>query len=371
MNIVHVVPSFSIGGMEKIICAFINHTISQYDHRILILNGGNDAKQWIDRNVVEEIPFYKDKSRLSYLRTLFNTLKDSSPDLLMTYNWGGTDAIWLGRLAGIEKIIHSEHGFNFEESRKTLWKRDSCRFLIYQFASMLITVSHSLKIEIQRKYRVRDHRVRFVANGVDADYYSPDFAERMKIRGELGFSDHDFIIIFSGRLDPVKNFDLLFAIFEHCHSIDHHIKLLIVGSGPEKGRIGRLCHMKKIDPDVVLVGETIEVLPYLRAADVFLLTSYREQMPLTILEAMAVGLPVMASNVGEIPNIIADGKEGFLVGIGDGPQKLAHALLRLRDPAMLRTMGNAARAKIVASFQERDMVAKYQAIIHSIGCKGW
>jgi glycosyltransferase involved in cell wall biosynthesis len=370
MNIAHVVPSFGIGGMEKVICSFINQTFSQYDHRILILDGRGDAKQWIDSNSVQEIHFFKGNSSIGYLRCLFQALKDLHPDVLMTYNWGGTDAIWLGKLAGIDKIIHSEHGLNFDETSKTLWKRDSFRFLVYRLASMLITVSHEFKNIIHRRYRIDERWIKIVANGVNADYYSPDFAERMRRRNELGFSDNDFVVIFSGRLDPVKNFDLLLSIFEYCHSVDQNMKLLIIGDGPERGRIEQLCSMKGIGRDVVLLGEKREVLPFLRVADVFLLTSFREQMPLTILEAMAVGLPVVASRVGEIPNMIVNGREGFLADIDEGPEKFALAVLRLRDSATLKAMGSAARARILAEFQESVMTAKYQAIIDSLCYKG-
>jgi glycosyltransferase involved in cell wall biosynthesis len=160
------------------------------------------------------------------------------------------------------------------------------------------------------------------------------------------------------------------SIFEYCHSVDQNMKLLIIGDGPERGRIEQLCGMKGIGRDVVLLGEKREVLPFLRVADVFLLTSFREQMPLTILEAMAVGLPVVASRVGEIPNMIVNGREGFLAEIDEGPEKFALAVLRLRDSATLKAMGSAARARILAEFQESVMTAKYQAIIDSLCYKG-
>jgi glycosyltransferase involved in cell wall biosynthesis len=115
-----------------------------------------------------------------------------------------------------------------------------------------------------------------------------------------------------------------------------------------------------------MVGQKFEVLPYLRAGDVFLLTSFTEQMPLTILEAMSVGLPVVASNVGEIRNIIDDGKDGFLRDIRDGCEGFASALLNLKDSSGRQTMSHAARAKVVTRFQEVAMAQCYQTLIDDL-----
>jgi glycosyltransferase involved in cell wall biosynthesis len=96
------------------------------------------------------------------------------------------------------------------------------------------------------------------------------------MRSELHFDEKDFVIVFSGRLDPVKNFELLLDVFEYCHKADNTVKLLIVGDGPERQKIEQICRQKNIHAGLVLVGQRSEVLPYLRTADVFLLRGYPE-----------------------------------------------------------------------------------------------
>ncbi len=366
MKILHVIPSFGLGGMEKVICSIINHTFSKYQHIILSLDGNDRAFQWIKTNNIEKIIFHKSKDFSQYLMKLYREIKKVSPGLLMTYNWGATDAIWVGRLAGIKKIIHHEHGFSIEEARMTIWKRDVYRFIVYRMASALVTVSSNLKISVQKKYWLRDNHVLMIPNGIDSDYYSPDNHIRRCMRKELNFDEEDFVIIFSGRLDPVKNFALLLEVFEYCYKRDKKTKLLIIGDGPERRKIEQLSIQKDIHTGLVMVGQRVEVLPYLRAGDVFLLTSFTEQMPLTILEAMSVGLPVIASDVGEIRNIIDDGKDGFLRNTGDGGEGFASALLRLKDSSNLQTMSRAARSKIIMGFQETTMVRCYQTLIDTL-----
>src|SRR5687768_13020244 len=102
MKILHVVPSFGLGGMEKVISIIVNHTLGDYEHMILSLDGNERAFQWIHSSHVRNIQFHKDKILSKYLKDLYGSIMKNSPDLLMTYNWGATDAIWLGRLAGIK-----------------------------------------------------------------------------------------------------------------------------------------------------------------------------------------------------------------------------------------------------------------------------
>ena len=366
MKILHVIPSFGLGGMEKVICSIINHTFRQYQHIILSLDGDDRALRWIRTNVIQQIGFYKDAKLSLYLKRLYKEIKNLSPDLLMTYNWGATDAIWIGRMAGIRNIIHHEHGFSIEEAQMTARKRDICRFIMYRMVSALVTVSSNLGVSIQKKYWLSDKHVKIIPNGVDTSHYSPNSHVRLWMRKELHFDEEDFVIVFSGRLDPVKNFELLLEVFEYCHKADRTVKLLIVGDGQERQKIEQICMQKNIHTGLVMVGQRFEVLPYLRAGDVFLLTSLTEQMPLTILEAMSVGLPVIASDVGEIRQIIDDGKDGFLRNIRDGCEGFATALLRLKQSSDWQTMSHAARTKIVVGFQETMMVRCYQTLIDNL-----
>jgi glycosyltransferase involved in cell wall biosynthesis len=366
MKILHVIPSFGLGGMEKVVCSIIDHTSLQFQHFILSLDGDTRANQWIQSNTVQTIALRKDERFNQFLKILYQKIKNLSPDLLMTYNWGAIDAIWIARLAGVKNVIHHEHGFSIEEAHMTVWKRDMCRFLAYRMASLLVTVSSSLKRSMQKKYWLSDKQIRLIHNGIDSNHYSPDPGVRRRIRQELNFGEEDFVIVFSGRLDPVKNFKFLLEVFEYCHKVDRTVKLLIVGDGPERQKIEQLSLQKNIYTGLVMAGQKLEVLPYLRAGDVFLLTSLTEQMPLTVMEAMSVGLPVIASDVGEIRHIIDDGKDGFLRNISDGREGFATALLRLKDSSDRHTMSLAARSKIVSSFQQKTMVQCYQTLMDDL-----
>jgi glycosyltransferase involved in cell wall biosynthesis len=363
MRILHVVPSFNFGGMEKIICSLIENSANYHEHAVLSLDGCSRAAAWVKNTNVQLIKFNKPLERGLFFQSLYDVLRASRPVLLMTYNWGATDAIWLGRLAGIRNIVHNEHGFNVDEGVATAWKRDCIRFLVYRLASKVIVVSHELQEMLQHRFSLGEDKVERISNGIDAFYYSPDFNERQRVRRSLGFSDSDCVLGFSGRLDPVKNLDLLLDIFVESLPHENPFRLLLVGDGPERDRLEARCDANQIHQHVVFTGQQEQVLPYLRAMDVFLLTSLREQMPLSVLEAMGVGIPVVATRVGEIPYIIDDGIDGFYRDLNAQVEAFAQILRLLLCSSRQKAMGEAARKKVLARFRHEIMVQHYTRVI--------
>jgi glycosyltransferase involved in cell wall biosynthesis len=368
MRILHVVPSFGQGGMEKIICTLVNSTLD-FDHMILSLDQRIDAHRWIKGNKTQYVEFEKSEDRGQFFRALYRVLKKIRPDLLMTYNWGATDGIWLGRLAGISRVIHSEHGFNVDEGKTTNWKRDAVRCFVYRLASRLIVVSRELETLLRRNYLLRANHVTRIPNGIDTSYYSPDPVERLRIRKTLGFEDYNVVVGFSGRLDLIKNLGLLLKIFACCVREHPNLRLLMVGDGPERRRLETLCQENKLQNHVVFTGQQENVLSFLRSMDIFLLTSLREQMPMAVLEAMAVGIPIIATKVGEVPYIIDDGVNGYIHEVGVPVGAFVRSLFALLfRPDRIR-MGKAARHKMVDHFQEQNMVQRYKAVIQDLSQK--
>ena len=363
MRIVHVVPSFGLGGMEKIICAVLNSTAKTHDHVVVVLVDRTHAAAWIRNSSIQIIKLTRPASRSLFFVSLYSALRRSQADVLFTYNWGATDGIWLGRLAGIRKIIHNEHGFSAEEARKTLWVRDWIRFFVYRLSSEIIVVSHELQELLSERFLVRQKRIRRIPNGIDVNYYCPDKKERQRVRKYLGFSDTECVIGFSGRLDPVKNLDLLFEIFRSSNPHKMGFRLLIIGDGPERPRFEARCELEGLLRYVKFVGQQTDVLPYLRAMDVFLLTSLCEQMPVTILEAMSVGLPVVSTNVGELRHIVDDGIEGFIRDLDGSVDNFVETLKSLLCASKRRKLGIAARQKVVEQFQIGATIQEYAELM--------
>ncbi len=366
MKILHVVPSFGLGGMEKVLCSLINALPTECSQGILSLTGDWDATKWIHRDHVECLPFERPLGNSKYFQALFSSLREWSPDVLMTYNWGATDAIWLGRLCGIPHIIHSEHGFNVDEATSTQWKRNLVRFLVYRCASRLVVVSRDLESMMESQFQLSSDRIRFIGNGIDTDFYSPNASEREKVREELGIQADEVAIGYAGRLDPVKNFPLLLEAFELSLRTDRGFKLIVIGDGPDREGIEQFCREYDIQDCVRLVGQQESVLSFLRALDVFALTSFREQMPMSMLEAMAVGVPILASAVGEIPSILKGQTAGIFHELHEGAEAFSQSLLKYRDFTMRKQMGEAARCLVVDQFQQQVMIKNYYHLLEGV-----
>jgi glycosyltransferase involved in cell wall biosynthesis len=269
-------------------------------------------------------------------------------------------------MANVGFIIHNEHGFNIDESRCTSKRRDLLRIMLYHLASKIIVVSSYLEGMMRRKYFLKSECISFIPNGINTGLFCPGLADRECVRRQLGFADDETVAAFCGRLDPVKNFRFMLEVIKYCAAFEQSIKLMIIGDGPENARIREMAVARKIDGRLRLVGEKGDVLPYLRAADVFLLTSFREQMPVSVLEAMAVGLPVLAPRTGELSAVIESGKQGFLKELEDGPEEFGKVLIALVDRAQRRRIGEEARGKVVSIFGEEAMIQKYRAVIQDL-----
>ncbi len=360
-KILHVVPSFGFGGMEKVICLIINGLPSVYHHEILSLEQETSARKWITNENVSFLKFAKNPKRVKFFADLFETLKGSNPNILMTYNWGATDAIWLGRIARIKHIIHHEHGFNVDEAKKRLWQRDIVRFIVYRLAKRTVVVSKQLQAIMQNSYRLSGRHVQFIPNGLDPVKFSPDPHVRRKVRDELEVHANETLVGFVGRLDPVKNLDFLLAAFGRCVMRNPSLKLILIGEGPERQKLESYTKQEGLTSHVRFLGQKDDVVPYLRAFDVFCLTSLREQMPMSLLEAMAMGIPVITTAVGDIPFVVKHEIEGFLIA-GDEEEKsvgFQSALLDLVNLEKRQRMGRAARETVLSQFSEKAMLSQY------------
>lgn len=365
IKILHVVPSFGIGGMERIICSIIKNTSSLYDHCIMSFDGKKESYDWIDNRGVEIKFLSKEYRRRVFFKKLYDSLKIINPDLLMSYNWGATDAIWLSRILGLDRIIHSEHGFNIDEYGKKNLKRNIIRFFLYRMSRTIIVPSHRLKDYMLETYNLENGKVTFIPNGIDTEIYSPNDSDKKIKRNELGLTDKDFVVGFVGRLDPIKNFDLLLDVFSYCYNEDKKFKLLIVGDGEERSYIENSCYRKNLINNVIMVGEKNNIISYVRAFDALLMTSYSEQMPMSIIESMSIGVPVVSSDVGEIPNIIDHEENGFLFNLQDKTMNIARLLFFLKERENRQSMGMRARSKIISEFQEKNMLLKYKEVIET------
>ncbi|OGG44934.1 MAG: hypothetical protein A3F84_05725 [Candidatus Handelsmanbacteria bacterium RIFCSPLOWO2_12_FULL_64_10] len=217
---------------------------------------------------------------------------------------------------------------------------------------------------------ISPERVEVLHNGVDTTALDPArCAPRGEVRRELGISEEALLVTAVGRLAAVKNYPLLLRAFARAHRALPGIALAVVGEGEELAALKALSAELDIADRVRFTGFREDVPEVLRASDLFVHASLMEGLPNAVLEAMAMGRPVVATDAGGVPELVAHGETGLLTPSGD-EEALTKALLRLLSaPEMRRGMGDAGRRRARQRFDQDAQVLKLETYLERMG--GW
>jgi glycosyltransferase involved in cell wall biosynthesis len=224
---------------------------------------------------------------------------------------------------------------------------------------------------MQVLFSVPESQVETIVNGVDVDRFKPDQVARRTVRTELGLESDNPVFGTVGRLVPVKDYATLLKAFGVASREHAGAKLLIVGDGPEAQSLKALADSLSIGNSVIFAGNHDDVPALLAAMDVFCLTSIREGMSNTLLEAHACGLPVLATDTGGNPEIVDAGTTGYLVPVGDVDTLASRMRCLEWDSAKRRLMGEAARQRSITKFSLSTMVENYERLYERVTGQEW
>jgi len=364
--VAHVVHQLAVGGLENGLVNIINRLgQGQYRHAVVCMTNYTSFSERIERDDVEIVALHKQpgKDPASYYR-LLQTLRRLKPSIVHTRNLPTLEAQVVAAAAGVKARIHGEHGrdvFDLDgSSRKYNVLRKTIRPLITHY----IAVSADLRNWLMSVVGVDPNRVTRICNGVDADKFHPR-AQRSTL-GPEGFADADsFVVGTVGRMAAVKDQTTLARAFVACVSrhpvAARRMRLVLVGDGPLRAECAEVVAAAGLADRVWMPGERDDVADMLRLLDVFVLPSIAEGISNTILEAMATGLPVVATRVGGNPELV-DERTGILVPRSD-PDAMADALASYcEDPQKTACHGRAARKRIEDEFSLTRMVSEYARV---------
>lgn len=202
-----------------------------------------------------------------------------------------------------------------------------------------------------------------IYNGVDTAWWKPyGRAERARLRGALGLAEADYAIGISAVLRPEKNHLQLVEAIAMLRRRGISARALMIGDGPMRGAVEEGARRLGVAPYVTITGFQQDVRPFAAACDVVALTSFTEAFSLAAIEAMALGRPVVHSDVGGAAEMIRPGRNGFLYPVGDTPA-LVDRLAALAAPGACERMGARAREEVEARFSERAMVERYEQML--------
>jgi len=356
-RVMQVVLSLVPGGTEHLVVQICKRLPAEYGTVVCCLDAeGEWAADLQARGIEVRALRRKPGFRPEVGRAIARFAAERDIDVLHCHQYspfvyGRIAAMWNRRL----RIVYTEHG-RLSDAPPS-WKRRLVNPLLSRFDGSIVAVSHELR-DYMIESRFPRERVRVIHNGIEpAAAASP--LDRRKARLLLGLDERAFVVTTVARLDPVKDLVTLLDAFAIVRKRAPGAQLVIVGDGPERQRLEARASHDDLAGSVRITGYRSDVRALLPAADVYASSSISEGVSITILEAMATGIPVVATAVGGTPEILSDGTGGILVPSRD-PARMAAAIVSLAEDHRRRgALAAAARRRLETSFTIDRMVDDY------------
>lgn len=354
IRVCHVSMCLQTGGLERLLVDFARcHDRKKFDLQFLALNGEGQPAADIRaagcpaRILNKSVKFRK----LTSLVQLVRHLKQHRPQIVHTHN---TYAQFYGaiaaKLAGVPVVINTQHGQGCGSSWKAEWQFR----IANRLTRRVVGVSHDTA-QLCGQQDPRSHnKLTTIWNGINLDrfqYHGPKQTPTA---------------ICVARLSPLKDFPTLLRAVRLVLPHVPDFRLRIVGDGPERTKLKSLIEELHIRPHVELLGERHDVPDLLADSGFFVSSSLSEGISLTLLEAMAVGLPVVTTAIGGNPEVVLDGHTGRLAPVGN-PAALARAIVDLcAERDLWSAMGSLGRQRVEQNFEIRQMIRSYESLYEEL-----
>jgi glycosyltransferase involved in cell wall biosynthesis len=367
----HVIDSLGRGGAERLLCAYAPALAKLgYEVDVVVLqerNGNFVRRSLEDAGIRVTLAPVSKLRRLDQIRALHIALKQGAPDLLHLHL---EFASILGALSAARTRTAVVATLHTLESPFDLGWDGLRRWLMYQTCTLLsdrVICLTDKNAEIARKIGLGRARIAVLPNGVEVEKFdTPPDRDRHAIRAAFGIPMDAPLVVSVCVLRPEKGLDGLIAAVPAILQRVPDAHVLIVGDGPEMQGLQRCVAEACLTRRVHFAGYQTDVADILRAADVFTLPTLFDAQPTVIMEAMAAGLPVVATTITGIPDLIDDGVHGVLVPPNDIPA-LAGALIGcLEKPAWAQSLGRAGRVRVRSEFSMTQQIDKLAQLYESL-----
>lgn len=368
VRILHLHGSFDLGGKEARVAQLMNHFGGQAEHVVLTAKpGAINARDALDKSLKvafpgEDAPSLAGMPAMGRYRRLAQYMKKFN--LVLSYNWGAMDGVMahtlLSQRMGLPPLIHHEDGFNDDEADRLKKRRNWFRTIALQRSYALVVPSKTLETIARKAWHLPLEKIARFPNGINIAHYN-----RRPQRGSFpGFvqRDGDIVVGTVAGLRAVKNLPRLVRAVA---AAGPNVRLAIAGEGPERENIMAEAIRLGIADRIMMPGFLRDPARYIRLFDIFALSSDSEQYPISLVEAMASELPVVATDVGDVRNIVASENLPFIVNRLD-ETALTDAIRALANDAALRKkLGDANRYLATSQYDEVTMLARYRQLYGS------
>jgi glycosyltransferase involved in cell wall biosynthesis len=348
--VVHVFPTFAVGGAQVRFAALANHFGSAYSHIVIALDGNTECKARLDPELNVSYPTVAapKHATLANAWRFRSLLRQWRPDVLVTGNWGAIEFA-IANLPPLTRHLHVVDGFGTEEYENQIPRRVLIRWLVLAHG-MVVVPSRSLERIVTGIWKLPARTVKYVPNSVDLTRFCSGTRPR-NIPPVIGTV---------AALRAEKNLARLIRVFASA-ARESPARLVIVGDGPERAPLVTLAANLGVTELVTFTGHRDDVAALYAGFDLFALTSDTEQMPLALIEAMASALPVVSTDVGDVRAMVAPENAEYVGAPDDG---VIFGLLSklLANKADWARIGAANRAKAERDFDQASMFATWRKL---------
>ena len=367
--VAHIIYSLATGGLENGLVNIINRSpVGKYRHVIICLTTADEFAQRISAEDVQVVELHmREGHDFHAYRRLRKVLKTLRPDIIHSRNMAALESQLCGLGLAAVKRVHGEHGREVNDLDGNNWKYLLVRKFMRLFIHRYVAVSKDLASWLVLKVGVQSQYVRQIYNGVDHSLFAPQNVKPLALLPARWQELGGILVVGTvGRLTPVKDQQLLLQAVAHLRDenpdLCSWVRVVIVGDGPLYAGLSRKIEELMLQDVVWLTGDRDDVPSPLQVMDVFVLPSLGEGISNTVLEAMASGLPVIATAVGGNVELVEEGFNGSLVPVGD-IQALSSALAALLHNNEERArQGANARERVCSNFDWDRTVNAYMGV---------
>ena len=352
--ILSVFSTFAVGGAQVRFTSIANHFGPRYRHAIIAMSGQTECRERLDPTLDVSFPAlsFRKGDTLGNARIFRRFLQLLQPDVLVTSNFGTIE--WaMANLLPVVRHVHMEDGFGPEEQDRQIARRVWLRRMLLRRATLMLPSRNLLRIA-RTIWRLPAPSLHYIPNGIDLERFGTATSITPWPDGEGP------VIGTVAALRAEKNLPRLLRAFAIVAAVLPG-RLVIVGDGPERQRLEALAESFGLAKRVHFVGHVAAPHALYHGFDLYALSSDTEQMPMTILEAMAASLPIAATDVGDVADMVAQENRMFVAPLTDAA--LADSLRTLMmDPALRQRLGAANRAKAIRDYDQQAMFTAYAAL---------
>ena len=365
IKVLHIVPMLSPGGAERVAVHIVTRLNCQrYQPIVVSLWGrlGCDLDRLLEQAGVE-VRYLGKRPGFDYrmYRRLHRALRDYSPDIVHTHLHVLRYALPSLLILKHASLLHTVHNLAEREIEAGVrW----VQHYAFNHGVVPVAVAEEVALSLKRLYGLQ--RCRVISNGIPTDYYAAPQTSRHEWRAREGFGENDVLFVCVARFAAQKNHALLLNAFSQGPASDPTAHLVLIGEGVLRESLEEQTHKLGLVRQVHFLGVRSDIPDVLGAMDVFTLSSDYEGNPLSVMEAMAAGLPVVATSAGGVPNLLENGKEGFIVQPGNA-HDLSNAMsLLLGNRDLRRCLGTAAAQRARETFDVSAMVQAYEEMYETL-----